>query len=85
MVGIAIEEAYDDENQRVGNHHCLVAYAIDYLANNRCEGEARNGRNGIEKAYYSGVGTIEENEYVWTEGEEYLLPCAIEHLQHIVL
>ena len=37
VVGITVEEAYDDKNQRVANHNGFIPNAVDEFAYHRCQ------------------------------------------------
>jgi len=85
MVGEAVEKADDNQNQSVSDHHRLIADLVDQFADERREEEACDRGNREKQADDSRVRLVEEDQNIWTEGEENLLAGAVEHLQHIVL
>ena len=84
-VGEAIEEADDHQNQGVRHHDGLVAHLVDDAAHQGSGKEAGNGGDSKQKADGGGAGAIKQDQHIGAEGEEDLLSCAVEHLQHIVL
>ena len=85
MVGKAIEEADDDQNQGVRHHDHLIAQPVDELAHNGGSKEAAHRRHGKQQADGGGSGAVEQDQHIGAEGEKDLLPGAVEHLQQIVL
>ena len=83
VMGEAIEEAHDDQNQRIGHHDDFVTQLVDELAH--CGGgeEAGNGGESEEEADGGSAGSVEEDQNIGAEGEEDLLAGAVEHFQHI--
>ena len=85
MMGKTVEEADDDEDQRIGNHNGLIADFVNDPAHNRSGKEAGNSGHGKQKADRSGVCAVEQNQNIGAEGKEHLLPGTVEHLQHVIL
>ena len=64
MMGKAIEEADNHQNQRIRHHHNLVSDIIDNPADNRCREEAGDGGYGKQQAddAFSDSGSKPESE-----------------------
>ena len=84
VVRESVEKADYNEDQGVRYHHDLVAEAVDYPADERRCRETAYCGNREKKADYHRVSTVEKNEDVRTESEEYLLSRAVENFDHVV-
>ena len=69
-MGETVEEADDDKDEGVGNHHGLIPDTVDNPPYQRSKQETGDGRDGKQQADDSGIGSIEKDEHVGTEGEE---------------
>ena len=84
LVGKAVEEADNHQNQCVGHHDGLIAHLIDDLAHHRRQQEACHRADGVQQTDGGGAGTVKQNQHIGAKGEEHLLAGAVEHLQHII-
>ena len=85
MMGEAVEEADYHQNQGVGYHDGFVTDLVDDPAHQRSGKEAGHRGDSEKQTDGGGAGTVKQNQHIGAEGEEDLLSCAVEHLQHIVL
>ena len=84
VVGKAVEEADDHQNQSIGHHDGLVAQLVDDPPDQGCRKETGDGGNGKQQADHGSIGAVEQDQHIGAEGEEHLLAGTVEHFQHVV-
>ena len=83
VMGEPVEEAYDNQDQGIRNHHDFITEPVDNPADQWSSEECTDGGNSKQDADDHGVCTVKQHKYVWTEGEKNLFACAIEYFQHV--
>ena len=84
MVGKAVKEADDHQQQGIRHHNDLIAQPVNDPAHQRRRRKAADCGYSKEKADGRGARFIKEDQNIGAKGEKYLLPRPIKHLQHIV-
>ena len=85
MMSKPIEEAHHDQDERIHDHHDLIACSVDDLSHDRRHQKTCNGRNGKQQRNDCCFCPVKEDQHIRSERQKDLLACAVKHFQHIVL
>lgn len=83
VAGVAVEEADEDEDERVVDHDRAVADPVGEHADPGACAHVDAGADAHQKRHVHGVDAVDPDQDEGAEGQEYLLPRAIEQLERV--